>query len=324
MGVVKLQLALLFLFVFIPVYGEELGFFELSLTWPNGFCVLRQCRDHIPQDFTLHGFWPYWQNGTQATYCPPIHELKRKDVEGIRGSLSTHWPNLLDSKAYGYKNEFQADFAFWKQQWTKHGTCSKLDPKTYFSIAMNLKNKINMLGALRSFGIQPSQRTYIVRDILLGIAETTTYNTVVDCFEVNDRKYWVIQEIKLCVTAAGHEFVSCERQYSIGCNGNNNYVYFSVEKNKYEERAIIFLLARSEFDVFGDTKKVGNLVTDIWLIKQMMKPSIFRVNLMHLDFLLIGKRMCFFFSAEVQDVKKQFHHFLNRMLGAKTTQPLMR
>ncbi|CAL5411880.1 unnamed protein product [Camellia sinensis] len=287
MGVVKLQLALLFLFVFIPVYGEELGFFELSLTWPNGFCVPRQCRDYIPQDFTLHGFWPYWQNGTQATYCPPIHELKRKDVEGIRGSLSTHWPNLLDSKAYGYKNEFQADFAFWKQQWTKHGTCSKLDPKTYFSIAMNLKNKINMLGALRSFGIQPRQRTYIVRDILLGIAETTTYNTVVDCFEVNDGKYWVIQEIKLCVTAAGHEFVSCERQYSNGCNGNNNY----------EERAMIFLL---EVKYIQDTKKVGNLVTDIWLIKQMMKPT------------------------EVPDVKKQFHHFLNRMLGAKTTQPLMR
>ncbi|CAL5411876.1 unnamed protein product [Camellia sinensis] len=287
MGVVKLQLALLFLFVFIPVYGEELGFFELSLTWPNGFCVPRKCRDHIRQDFTLHGFWPYWQNGTQATYCPPIHELKRKDVEGIRGSLSTHWPNFLDSKANGYKNEFQADFAFWKQQWTKHGTCSKLDPKSYFSIAMNLKNKINMLGALRSFGIQPSQRTYIVRDILLGIAEKTTYNTVVDCFEVNDGNYWVIQEIKLCVTVAQHEFVSCERQYSTGCNGNNNYVYFSVDKNK------------SEFDVFGDTKKVGNLVTDIWLIKQMMKPT------------------------EVQDVKKQFHHFLNRMLGAKTTQPLM-
>ncbi|KAL7242914.1 hypothetical protein ACSBR1_015339 [Camellia fascicularis] len=100
---------------------------------------------------------------------------------------------------------------------------------------MNRKNKINVLGALRSIGIQPSQRTYIVRDILLGIAEKTTYNTVVDCFKVDAGKYWVIQEIQLCVTVAGHEFVSCERQYSIGCNGNNNYVYFSVDQNKKRE-----------------------------------------------------------------------------------------
>ncbi len=55
---------------------------------------------------------------------------------------------------------------FWTHEWEKHGTCSEsvLDQHSYFETTLNLKEKSNILGALKSAGkfhsISPSHNYF--------------------------------------------------------------------------------------------------------------------------------------------------------------------
>lgn len=47
---------------------------------------------------------------------------------------------------------------FWSHEWEKHGTCaeSELDQRDYFDTALKLKQKVNLLKALKDAGTQYS------------------------------------------------------------------------------------------------------------------------------------------------------------------------
>ncbi|GFZ19199.1 hypothetical protein Acr_27g0009380 [Actinidia rufa] len=216
-------IVLLTLLVVFPVYGEEdLRSFTLVLTWPNGFCrVNPNCYRPVPQDFTLHGFWPVWRNGSNAEFCPSNTRL-RLENQGDITSLSQHWPSLCGLEELGHKNQREANFDFWKYQWNKHGTCSNLDPLVYFHTALRLKNEINLLNALRLS--------------MSAIKKQTGYRPVVKCTKLSGRG--LVLEIHLCVDLPTPQFpiyrlVSCTNQRSIDCHGDGTNIYLSAQ-NRYQ------------------------------------------------------------------------------------------
>ena len=83
---------------------------------------------------TIHGMWPQFNNGSWPSYCTN----EAFDSSIIYNDLDTtdfydYWPNVR------YEPNDKAYASFWEHEWTKHGTCSGLDQKTYFTTT--LKNR---------------------------------------------------------------------------------------------------------------------------------------------------------------------------------------
>lgn len=101
--------------------GKKFDFYVLSLSWSPEYCASRgnsrpgdiQCAEERPYDFVLHGLWPQYEQGwPQDCSTEPI---ARPVVDGMLDIMPS--PGLI------------------RHEWTKHGTCSGLDPAGYFGEA---------------------------------------------------------------------------------------------------------------------------------------------------------------------------------------------
>ena len=129
-------IAALFLFAppSAPVHarGERAGLFDyyvLSMSWSPSFCLSRagrrarkQCAPGARKGFVLHGLWPQFKRGWPSEcrgakrFVPDAVIRDVLDVMPGRG-LVIH-------------------------EWRKHGTCSGVSPRAYFSLAEKLFRKI--------------------------------------------------------------------------------------------------------------------------------------------------------------------------------------
>lgn len=107
-----------------PVPGSRgFDYYVLALTWTPGFCATH--RDPIEcghgLGFGLHGLWPqyeghgYPQNCSHAAIPAPV----RAKYENIYPS-----PSMMD------------------HEWPKHGTCSGLDPASYFELSDKYRKEV--------------------------------------------------------------------------------------------------------------------------------------------------------------------------------------
>lgn len=69
-----------------------------------------------------------------------------EQIRDLIGRLQADWPTLACPSGDGLQ--------FWEHEWEKHGTCSEsvLDQHQYFQTAIDLKNKLNILGVLKDAG----------------------------------------------------------------------------------------------------------------------------------------------------------------------------
>lgn len=67
-------------------------------------------------------------------------------MSDLISDLRQNWPTLSCPSNDGTK--------FWTHEWVKHGTCaeSELDQREYFEAALKLKEKANLLQALKNAG----------------------------------------------------------------------------------------------------------------------------------------------------------------------------
>jgi len=100
-------------------YGEETKGFDyylLSLSWSPEFCQTHKDTDEctVPRTFILHGLWPQYEDGGYPHSChgERVPEAVIQDIMPIMPNrhLIIH-------------------------EWQKHGTCTGLDPSTYFANA---------------------------------------------------------------------------------------------------------------------------------------------------------------------------------------------
>jgi len=98
----------------------------LNTTVSSGSWVLALQRCNGASTYTLHGLWP----PTNDCGGPPFSEAAIKSIES---QLSVYWASCPEYS--------QSNLEFWDHEWTKHGTCSGLDEKPFFSAALSLRNQ---------------------------------------------------------------------------------------------------------------------------------------------------------------------------------------
>ncbi len=96
----------------------EFDYYLMSLSWSPTYCLTheydrQQCAGK-GYGFVLHGLWPQYDSGGYPHHCPgsPLSA----DAEAIGQSLYPS-PKLV------------------QHEWAEHGTCSGMDPMTYFRTA---------------------------------------------------------------------------------------------------------------------------------------------------------------------------------------------
>ena len=116
------------LLVFAPLAraeGDAAGQFDyyvMALSWSPNWCAIEgdakgseQCEDRHDYGWTLHGLWPQFHRGWPS-YCsttqPPPTRRQTGEMTDIMGTSGLAW-----------------------HQWKKHGTCSGLSARDYFTLS---------------------------------------------------------------------------------------------------------------------------------------------------------------------------------------------
>lgn len=103
-----------------PASGK-FDFYVLSLSWSPEYCASRgnnrrgdiQCAGDRQYDFVLHGLWPQYEQGWPQNCSTEL--ISRPVIDSMLDIMPS--PGLV------------------RHEWTKHGTCSGLDPAGYFGEA---------------------------------------------------------------------------------------------------------------------------------------------------------------------------------------------
>ncbi len=107
-----------------PRQPGQFDFYVLSLTWVPGFCATHRDPDECREGwgFRLHGLWPELVDGYPsncASYALP---------DDVRASYVGLFPSpaMID------------------HEWSKHGTCTGLDPSGFLATTQTLLGSINI------------------------------------------------------------------------------------------------------------------------------------------------------------------------------------
>ncbi|MES3022394.1 MAG: ribonuclease [Pseudomonadota bacterium] len=99
-------------------------YFALALSWSPSFCDSHddpnQCAPGRRHGFVLHGLWPQYEKGH------PGHCSAYALPNEVRNKYTSIYPS---SKMIGH-------------QWSKHGSCSGLDPAAYFTMSAKLQTQV--------------------------------------------------------------------------------------------------------------------------------------------------------------------------------------
>ncbi|APG45921.1 ribonuclease T2 family protein [Phaeobacter porticola] len=165
--------------------GEIAGQFDyyvLSLSWSPNWCALEgdakrseQCNPRVDHGWTLHGLWPQFHRGWPS-YCrtseaPPSRQQTRAmaDIMGTQG-LAWH-------------------------QWKKHGTCSGLSPRDYFTLSRRAYEQINRPAAFRKLQQQVTLPASLVEQAFLQVNPDLRPDTLtITCRDGH------IQEARVCLS----------------------------------------------------------------------------------------------------------------------------
>ncbi|WP_181373085.1 ribonuclease T2 family protein [Massilia glaciei] len=113
---------------------NEVGVFDyyaVALSWSPSFCASHddpnQCAPGRRHGFVLHGLWPQFEKGY------PGHCSSRALPLDVRNKYTSIFPS---PKMIGH-------------QWSKHGSCSGLDPAAYFTLSARLQAQVVIPQAFR-------------------------------------------------------------------------------------------------------------------------------------------------------------------------------
>jgi ribonuclease T2 len=104
----------------------EFDYYAVALSWSPSYCATRrdagQCASGRRLGFVLHGLWPQYVDGyPQNCSTAALPATVREKYAAIYPS-----PGLA------------------KHEWSKHGTCSGLEPAAYFDLSHKLGKQINI------------------------------------------------------------------------------------------------------------------------------------------------------------------------------------
>ncbi|HEX8615085.1 MAG TPA: ribonuclease [Telluria sp.] len=102
----------------------QFDYYAVALSWSPSYCASRsdpdQCAAGRQLGFVLHGLWPQYETGYPST-C-----TKQTLPNDVREKYTPLFPS---PKLIGH-------------EWSKHGTCSGLEPAAYFELSAKLKDQL--------------------------------------------------------------------------------------------------------------------------------------------------------------------------------------
>lgn len=94
-------------------------FYVLSLSWSPTYCATKgsradpaQCGTQQPRGFVVHGLWPQYERGFPSDCAVTGRSPTRAQIDGVLDLMPS--PGLV------------------RHEWRRHGTCTGLDPSSYF------------------------------------------------------------------------------------------------------------------------------------------------------------------------------------------------
>ena len=100
----------------------QFDYYAVSLSWSPSYCATHRDTDQCGRGmgFVLHGLWPQLEAGYPES-------CSNEQLPGpVRGAYASLYPS---PKMIGH-------------EWSKHGTCSGLDPAGYFALSSKLKEQL--------------------------------------------------------------------------------------------------------------------------------------------------------------------------------------
>ncbi|XP_059648837.1 intracellular ribonuclease LX-like [Cornus florida] len=188
--------------------SQDFDFFYFVQQWPGSYCDTKQscCYPKTgkpAEDFSIHGLWPNYNDGSYPQNCDPDSTFDRSEVSDLIRTMEEDWPTLACPSGDGLK--------FWGHEWNKHGTCSEsmLDQHAYFQKALDLKKKANLLQVLKSAGIRPGDgKFYSLASIKEAIEEGVGNSAYVQC-NVDPSGNSQLYQVYLCVDTSASNFIKC-------------------------------------------------------------------------------------------------------------------
>lgn len=115
----------------------DFDFYVLALSWSPTYCETArdrrdegQCRPGRGLGFVVHGLWPQYTRGYPSN-CSSVERAPTRQAMETAGEV--------------FPSEGLARY-----QWRKHGTCSGLDPTSYFRAAKQAREAVTIPEAFRT------------------------------------------------------------------------------------------------------------------------------------------------------------------------------
>jgi ribonuclease T2 len=221
---------------------REFDYFALSLQWPPTFCRRTRhccssnacCRgSNAPTEFTIHGLWPDYNDGTWPACCTTQSDFDEKEISSLLDPMNKYWPSLScgsPTNCHGGRG------SFWGHEWEKHGTCSSPvthDEYSYFLTTLNVYFKHNVTRVLNEAGYIPSNsEKYPLGGIVSAIQNAFGATPQLVCSKgaVEELRLCFYKDFKPrdCATSSSNSAGSCPHYISLpsyvslglGPNGN--------------------------------------------------------------------------------------------------------
>ncbi len=180
--------------------GPGFDFYVLALSWSPAYCSLNggqadpvQCNSPKPFRFIVHGLWPQYERGYPES-CATGGYPTREQIRTINDLTPS--PGLVG------------------HEWEKHGTCSGLSPKDYFTVLRAAAAKVEIptqFGGSGRFALAPQaiESAFVRSNAGLSTGGITTL-----C------DGGLLTEVRICLTKS-LEFRNCPEVDRKGCRAKS-------------------------------------------------------------------------------------------------------
>ncbi|CAL9086312.1 unnamed protein product, partial [Musa acuminata var. zebrina] len=205
----------------------------LSLIWPgtscqpgwNGkpTCCVDPLIDNPEIDFLVETMETYDSaTGKLVANCEPSCRFLINPLVDLLDDLNAYWPSLSCPAQNGMQK--------WKTAWCTYGNCTSLGEVNYFGRALQLRARADILHALGSKAIIPSEtKSYSLEDIEDALVPKIGFSAVVECtteMGVLSREY-LLSRVRICVSADGKSIIGCPFARKSNCGSKVKFYPFT-------------------------------------------------------------------------------------------------
>ena len=187
-----------------PAEAGEPGafdFYVLSLSWSPTFCKQEgpsanpyQCNLRDPHRFVVHGLWPQYERAYPQSCAGPRR---------IEKWIAVEMEDIMPSHGLVF------------HQWRKHGTCSGLDPESFFDLTRKAFEKVTIPGIFRDL----DKRGKAAPETVEKAFRAANPGLSADAMAVTCSK-GELDEVRICMTK-DLEFRSCINVDRAGCRADS-------------------------------------------------------------------------------------------------------